>query len=211
MDAIAGAAKDSQESLTQVERRSRAERRILAAALAIIAEKGLSGLTLAAAGERAGYSRGIAGHHFGRKDQLLSTLVQRVTSRVQSDLMEVARREPGLPTLTATLERYFSLASKDQTNMRAMHRLMIEGNNQPAIAEAIRDANRRGVRAFAYHLRAAIQAGEVRDDIDPKAQAAVILGGMRGTTGLWLANPGYLSLTALKETFINTLLLGIRA
>lgn len=49
---------------TQVERRDEAERRILEAAALIVAENGLEAITLAEAGERAGYSRGLPSHYF---------------------------------------------------------------------------------------------------------------------------------------------------
>ena len=59
---------------TQVERRDEAERRILEAAALIVAENGLEAITLAEAGARAGYSRGLPSHYFKTKADLLSAL-----------------------------------------------------------------------------------------------------------------------------------------
>jgi AcrR family transcriptional regulator len=50
---------------TQEERRVEAERRLLRAAAELVGEIGPARLTLANVGERAGYSRGLATHHFG--------------------------------------------------------------------------------------------------------------------------------------------------
>ena len=62
------------ESRTQAERRDEAERRILEAATDIAAEGGFEAITLAEAGARAGYSRGLPSHYFRTKDDLLSAL-----------------------------------------------------------------------------------------------------------------------------------------
>src|SRR5687768_176398 len=73
---------------TQIERRADAERRMLDAANALVAEKGLPALTLAAVGTAAGYSRGLPTHHFKTRARLLSALTESIArsyiSRVQS-------------------------------------------------------------------------------------------------------------------------------
>src|SRR3954465_181085 len=61
---------------TQRERREETERKVLAAATALIARHGSRALTLAAVGEAAGYSRGIVSHHFGSRENLLRAVVR---------------------------------------------------------------------------------------------------------------------------------------
>jgi AcrR family transcriptional regulator len=63
------AATTSPRRRTQAERRAAARDRLLQAAAELIAECGLPAVTLAQVGERAGYSRGIANHHFGTKSR----------------------------------------------------------------------------------------------------------------------------------------------
>ena len=60
---------------TQRERREQAERKVLAAATALIAQHGSRALTLAEVGEAAGYSRGIVSHHFGSRENLLRAVM----------------------------------------------------------------------------------------------------------------------------------------
>src|ERR1043165_6903985 len=60
---------------TQQERREEAERKVLAAATALITQHGSRALTLAAVGEAAGYSRGIVSHHFGSRENLLRAVM----------------------------------------------------------------------------------------------------------------------------------------
>ena len=61
---------------TQRERREETERKVLAAATALIAQHGSRALTLAAVGEAAGYSRGIVSHHFGSRENLLRAVMR---------------------------------------------------------------------------------------------------------------------------------------
>src|SRR5580658_7585308 len=61
---------------TQQERREETERKVLAAATALIAQHGSRTLTLAAVGEAAGYSRGIVSHHFGSRENLLRAVMR---------------------------------------------------------------------------------------------------------------------------------------
>ncbi|CAN0427695.1 unnamed protein product, partial [Phaeothamnion confervicola] len=69
---------------TQTERREEAERRLLDAALAIVARTGTVRLTLAEVGEAAGYSRGLPAHRFGSKAGLLRALVAHIHARFQA-------------------------------------------------------------------------------------------------------------------------------
>src|SRR5690349_22428973 len=61
---------------TQRERREETERKVLAAATALIAQHGSRALTLAEVGEAAGYSRGIVSHHFGSRENLLRAVMR---------------------------------------------------------------------------------------------------------------------------------------
>jgi AcrR family transcriptional regulator len=56
---------------TQEQRRIEAERRLVRAAAELVGEIGPARVTLANVGERAGYSRGLATHHFGPKGALM--------------------------------------------------------------------------------------------------------------------------------------------
>ncbi|HKS49939.1 MAG TPA: TetR family transcriptional regulator [Amycolatopsis sp.] len=75
--------------------RSRAtRRRLLEAAVACIAELGLSGTTVAVIAQRAGVSRGAAQHHFRTREDLVTAAVEHM-GEVQ--VAELRRRAEGLP------------------------------------------------------------------------------------------------------------------
>src|SRR6516164_343564 len=69
---------------TQAERRSEAEQGLLDAALRLFARKGVETTTLAEIGDAAGYSRGLANHHFGSKAALVERLAERSRARFQA-------------------------------------------------------------------------------------------------------------------------------
>src|SRR5215469_2692749 len=69
---------------SQAERRAEAEQGLLDAALRLFAKKGVESATLAEIGDAAGYSRGLANHHFGSKAALVERLAQRSRARFQS-------------------------------------------------------------------------------------------------------------------------------
>src|SRR3954451_23225510 len=75
---------------TQRERREETERKVLAAATALIARHGSRGLTLAAGGEAAGYSRGIVSHHFGSRENLLRAVMRDAQAFTLPDLGDSA-------------------------------------------------------------------------------------------------------------------------
>ena len=76
--------------------RSRATRqRLLAAAVACLAELGWTGTTVAVVAERAGVSRGAAQHHFPTREDLVTGAIEYM-SEVRA--AEIAGAQPALPT-----------------------------------------------------------------------------------------------------------------
>src|SRR5262249_5707497 len=69
---------------THSERREEAARKIMSTAIRIIAEQGLDQLTLAQAGESAGYSRALPAHYFGSKNDLVIAVAEHITGRYEA-------------------------------------------------------------------------------------------------------------------------------
>ncbi|HVV34240.1 MAG TPA: helix-turn-helix domain-containing protein, partial [Vitreimonas sp.] len=59
---------------TQLQRRIDAETKLLDASLTLLIERGYDRFALSEVGELAGYSRGLAAHHFENKEGLLEAL-----------------------------------------------------------------------------------------------------------------------------------------
>ena len=110
----------AQKRRTQAERREEAERAILEAATRIVAAKGLDELTLADAGEAAGYSRGLPSHYFGSKAELLSAIANHIFEWFFAGLRARAKRRPGLDSLIDGIEFFFDVCASDRVMWIAM-------------------------------------------------------------------------------------------
>lgn len=193
------------ERRSQAERRDQAEQRLLAAAIKLVGERGLERITLAEVGEAAGYSRGLPAHYFGGKDGLIVALAAHLIDRFGRALEHSEHHARGLERLLGIAAFYLDSAGRDPTGARALFVLLGEGLSNGLVTERLAQLNARSAKSFEVNLRAAIAAGEVRRDIDVKAQAMLILAGLRGAVGLWLMAPAAIDLDAVRDEFIAAL------
>jgi AcrR family transcriptional regulator len=167
------------ERRTQEERRSEAERKLVAAAAELVAEIGPSRVTLANVGERAGYSRGLATHHFGSKGALMQRLVEAVTQQFREVLID----RPGEPLdeLLRLIRIYFDVMSDLQPVNRARLVLWADAVTTPSddIRPAMVLADREFREEIEKRLRLAVTAQQI-DAINPHGLATVVIAMLRG-------------------------------
>jgi AcrR family transcriptional regulator len=167
---------------TQGERRTEAERRLLAAAAELIAEVGPSGITLANVGERAGYSRGLATHHFGSKGAMMQRLVDSVTYGFREQVFVESPSDTVLDQALGLVRAYFHELAQARPANRA--RLVLWADAVATGTPDIRSAMLASDRAFREELAKRIQrgqaTGEFAGSLDPRAAATVIIGMLRG-------------------------------
>ncbi|HYM35434.1 MAG TPA: TetR/AcrR family transcriptional regulator [Steroidobacteraceae bacterium] len=186
-------------------RREEAEERMLKAAVKIVAERGLENLTLAECGEAAGYSRGLAPHYFGSKEELVSAIAQHIVDDYIA--RQRADRPPrvGLAGLLDNISFYIDSGRANPTNLRAFHAVLGSALKQTSLSENIAALNRNTVYSFAKMIRSAVERREIRGDINPIAQATLIITAMRGMLTMWLLDPNHVDLDALKKEFLGNL------
>ncbi|WP_224391480.1 TetR/AcrR family transcriptional regulator [Pseudonocardia sp. ICBG1293] len=163
---------------TQDQRRAETERRVVDAAIDLIAGAGSRRLTLARVGEVAGYSRGIVYHHFGGREQLVRAVLERVRT------MDLPGYDgDGLRQVTRVVHTYLTTAAGHSPSSRAFHQLWMEALAadpvvQPMFGEHDDD--------FQQFLSAAIERGRsdgsIRPDLDVAAAGAVVMALLRGTS-----------------------------
>jgi AcrR family transcriptional regulator len=165
---------------TQAERRAAARDRLLQAAAELIAECGLASVTLAQVGERAGYSRGIANHHFGTKAALIEELISQVEEEFVAATAPVRNLDASVDELIATSSIFIGLLE----DLPAIHRAFLV-----LWASAVADDElRRRMAASDAAFRDAVTAivergkarGEVDDGLDADIFAVMLLGQLRG-------------------------------
>lgn len=173
---------------TQAERREEAEKRLLEAALQIVARKGSVRMTLAEVGEAAGYSRGLPAHRFGSKSGLVRALAADIGERFKAQREAAPERAPGLDSIRGSIDVYFGRKDGWVTT-RALLVMMTEGFMEPSeVRQHIAAYNRSSLTYFVNHIRIGIENGEIPPRIDPETSAVVLLGAMRGVMLQWLSD-----------------------
>jgi AcrR family transcriptional regulator len=161
---------------TQEQRRAETERRVLDAAIALIARTGSRSVTLAQVGEAAGYSRGIVYHQFGGRERLIEAVLDEAQ---RMDLPEYAG--DGLEHVVGIVEAYLRAVAQRTPSARAFLQLWMEAiAADPVVAPlfAPRDEGFRGFLSEA--VRRGVADGTVRSDVDPAAAGTMLVALVRG-------------------------------
>jgi AcrR family transcriptional regulator len=140
-----------------------------------MAERGPLGFSLADVGARAGYSRGLAGHHFTSRDALLTSAAERLVSRTSP----VDAAELGLPALLDWMRRQLGRAERGEPEPRAFLQLLLAPGSA-ALAALVAQYGVQQAAGVRRHLERARALQQVRSDLDPAATAAVLLGQVNG-------------------------------
>ncbi|TWT08781.1 TetR/AcrR family transcriptional regulator [Reyranella sp. CPCC 100927] len=190
---------------THAERRDEAERRLLAAAVGIVSDRGVEGMTLAEVGEAAGYSRGLPAHYFGRKNDLVAAVASHIADGFANRLAQTSTQQPGMESLLHSVRAYFNGGLQTPASTRALLIALAEALTEPALSDAMSDVTRRSVRRLAAMLRHGIERGDIRRNIDPHAQAVMILGTLRTMIAQWTIDPDRIDLKAMRDRYVASL------
>jgi AcrR family transcriptional regulator len=180
---------------TQTERREETKRRLLEAAMDLVAEGGVGAVTVAATGERAGYSRGIVNHHFGSRRALLDALAREVQGRFTAP----PPRGTGLARLLGLVDAYVANLGERPRDVHVFLVLWTEAiasdaDLRPVFAE--RDEAFRASMARA--VRRGVEDGSLGADVDPPAAAVALVGLLRGVGLQRLLTPDAVDLDAVR-------------
>ncbi len=168
--------------------------RLLRAATELIAERGYERTTLAAVGERAGYSHGLVTRRFGSKDGLLAALLQKmITEWHGHEIAPFLREASGVPAIRVVIDGIRNSVCRDPGAMRALYTLMFEAlKPQPALLnQRMSEIHRAQRRNLAEAVARGIADGTVRKDTDPEAVARMVVATLRGAAYQWLLEPGF--------------------
>jgi AcrR family transcriptional regulator len=182
---------------SQEERRSQAEQSLLDAAARLFARRGIDQTSLAEVGEEAGYSRGLANHHFGSKAALVERLARRTQRNFAGSLGETGGQE--LQALVALVEAYLTGVSHHTDEMRAF--FVMWGAALPEEA-ALRPVFVASDARFRRRIEELVRAGQysqtIRSGVDPVGVAIALVGQLRGIGAQFLVDPGGVDLDAAR-------------
>ena len=207
-DQVDRAAVDADEAggqgLTRAERRAEAERRLLAAAVTLVADRGTEGTTLADVGEAAGYSRGLPGHYFGTKSDLIAAVASHISDGFANRLAQTSTKTPGLESLLHSVGSYLDGASQ-RSGTRALLIALAEALTEPLLNETMKPVTIRSIGRLRTMIEQGKERGEIRADVDAEAQAALILGTLRATVAQWWTDQERVDLATLRDTYVASL------
>ena len=191
--------------MTQAERRDRSERELIAAAIKLVAEQGVSAATFDSLGREAGFSRGLVTQRFGSKEGLIRTLIAHLHDW-QAEFMEAGDVE-GMDGLTAL----FALIHLHTSHMRespegdAYFMLLSAAvadrlETRAAFAES-HEVERALIRAI---IRRGQASGHIRPDVDADAEALMAGCSLLGIRMQFMIDPAFDS-APVRDALIETL------
>jgi TetR/AcrR family acrAB operon transcriptional repressor len=182
---------------------------ILDAALACFHEHGVAGTSLAAIGERAGYTRGAVYWHFKNKTEVLEAMIRRKHLPFLERLRRTAsprRSTPILDLRSVMLVSINELAT--DTQLRSMMEIMLR-NDPSAESQAIRRLQHEGTAEELAIFRSAFararELGQLRDGVDPATPARVLHACLTGVLCSGMMEPEHFTLEREAPEAIDAL------
>jgi AcrR family transcriptional regulator len=177
-------------SLTQAERTAISDKAMIDAAMELILEHGTDKTTLAAIGERAGYSRGLATYRFGSKAGLFDAVCKSISRDWLEYLKEGVGDEVGIDAMCTALDSFFQFVSDSPEEARVLQILYCgAASPKSEYRQTSVNIHQKQQDDVADWVRAGIDNGDIRADADPKSIAAQYIAYISGMTYLWLINP----------------------
>ncbi|MEO0347437.1 MAG: helix-turn-helix domain-containing protein [Pseudomonadota bacterium] len=192
--------------MTQAERAAASDRAMIDAAIELILERGTDGTTLAAIGERAGYSRGLATYRYGSKSGLFQEVSNTIQRRWVGYLKTAVEDKTAIDALCAAAGAYFKFVTDAPEDIRVLHILLYEGAAPNSDLRGLaKQAFARQITDAEAWLKDGIVTGTVREDISPRDVAAQYVAHIAGVTYMWLLNPIEIDFAAIHENYTRTL------
>jgi len=199
-------------TLTQAERTAISDRAMLDAAVELILEHGTDKTTLAAIGEKAGYSRGLATYRFGSKAGLFDEVCKSISRRWLEYLNEGVGEEYGVDAMCAALDAYFRFVSDLPREARVLQILYCAAASPKSeYQQTSVNLHQRQRDDVADWIQRGIKDGSVREDVNPESVAAQYIAYISGMTYLWLIHPTSVDFHKANEDMKKHLKLSLKA
>lgn len=186
---------------TQAERTRVAETRMVLAAIELLNSVGIKGTTLVAIGEKSGYSRGLATHHFGSKAGLFRTILKRISEAWSNRLSEHLDGHTGIDAVRIAIDAHLEFVLAHPEYMRVQYMLWgaaIDPSSEfkPNVAEFMQ-IQRESVASW---ITAGQEKGEINKQLNPDRLAEQYYGALIGINKQWQVSPDF-DLPAAYEDF----------
>jgi AcrR family transcriptional regulator len=159
---------------TQTERRELAREKLLDAAVALVAERGLQGFTVAEVELKAGLGRGLVVYHFKTGQALIEAAM---ATLLEADAGPAGR---GLEPLLHWIGDQVQRAANRDARVLATAQLAMGPGADGKIADMRRELWRRVTGPIEAHLKTAEAVQQLRDNLVPSEVAPMLLGQLFG-------------------------------
>ncbi|MQY07023.1 TetR/AcrR family transcriptional regulator [Actinomadura macrotermitis] len=154
--------------------RSATRERLFAAAIELIAERGFAATTVDQIAERAGVAKGTVYYNFGSKAAMFAALLEYGVDRFAVTLREAADGLEPLAALEAVVGAELAFIGAHEPFARLLiAETWRSGGDWQRAARLIRE---RAIAVLADVLRAAVDAGTLRADLDVATAASAVFG-----------------------------------
>src|SRR5215218_6125977 len=170
-------------------------------AIQAIGKGGYAAMTLAEVGELAGYSRGLATHHFGSKAGLLTAILDRVLDKNATEFRKATEGKTGLTRLAAIVDCTLYRCIQTPDEARAYLMLALEPTARWA-AVRVREQTAALREEAEDAASEALALDEVSARLDPAEVASLTLSMARGYAYEWAADPST-DLSAARRRISN--------
>jgi AcrR family transcriptional regulator len=166
-------------------------RALLDAAADLIAEVGYERASLAAIGERAGYSHGLVTRRFGSKENMLWTLVERMTLKWgEQEFQPAFGDRVGAEAIAAIIDAIRDSIRRSPRELRALYSLMFDALKPiPVLHEQMVSMHRGFRRTVEGHIHEGINTGSIPRTVDPAGIARLVQSCLRGAAYQWILDP----------------------
>lgn len=162
-------------------RRAESDRRMLRAAIALIAKHGSVGASLGQIGADAGYSRGLPAQRFGTKRTLMEAVIDSMEAYFNRLVERRCAGRTGLDALAERIRAQMEAVRDGPDAAIAIYHLIVDSNGaapelKPRIA-LMHEGYRANIRSYLLQAR---EMGELRHDVDIDQSVRAILGVISG-------------------------------
>lgn len=188
---------------TQEQRREESISRMVQAAIELIADKGVAGLTMAEVGIKAGYSRGLAHLHFGSKEKLLSECLQCLAREFNAYRKKDGRDTSGIHGIYSLVDAYTQRRGDAIKRIRAMFFIVLDSSvtDSPLYA-FVHDYNEKNMAYAEFKLNEAKALGQIQQHVDTRSAAFIIMSLLRGIS-MHRLNDGSMDPIAVKKEILR--------
>jgi AcrR family transcriptional regulator len=160
------------------------------AAIGLLIEGGIAGTTLAAIGERSGYSRGLVTHRFGSKAGLLAYVHDAIAAQWTAHVKDSVAETAGMEALQRVIKAVYGFLEQEPDAMRAMYLLRYASIDPSSEYRAnVSKVHRAQTRDVQRWIEAGQANGSINQGVPAGLAAELFCASLDGLLYRWLVSP----------------------